>query len=45
MAKSRKDCFDELSARTGKPRAEVEDLLEAILDRAEAYEIPRRPAR
>ena len=38
MAKSRKDCIDEIAGRSGKTRAEAEDLLAAILDRAEGFE-------
>src|SRR6204780_2827471 len=38
MAHSRKDCIDEIAARSGKSRGEAEDLLEAILDRADGFE-------
>jgi hypothetical protein len=38
MAKSRKDCFDEIAGKTGKPRAEVEDALDEIFNRAEGHE-------
>lgn len=38
MAKSRKDCFDEIARKTGKKRAEVEDALDEIFNRAEGYE-------
>lgn len=38
MARSRKDCIDEIAGRSGKTRAEAEDLLAAILDRAEGFE-------
>lgn len=38
MAKSRKDCIDEIAARSGKTRGEAEDLLASILDRAEGFE-------
>jgi hypothetical protein len=35
---SRKDCFDDIAGRTGKSRAEVQDALDEILNRAEGYE-------
>ena len=35
---SRKDCLDDIAKRTGRKRAEVDDLLEQILDRADGYE-------
>ncbi len=38
MARSRKDCIDEIAGRSGKTRAEAEDLLAAIRDRAEGFE-------
>jgi hypothetical protein len=38
MARSRKDCIDEIAARSGKSRGEAEDLLAAILDRADGFE-------
>lgn len=41
---SRKDCLDDIAKRTGRKRAEVDDLLEQILDHAEAYEAEGLPA-
>ena len=38
MSKTRKDCFDEIAGRTGHSRAEVEDALDEIFNRAEGYE-------
>lgn len=38
MAKTRKDCLDDIAKRTGRKREEVEDVLDDILDRAEGYE-------
>jgi hypothetical protein len=38
MARSRKDCFDEIAGKTGKSRAEVQDALDEILNRADGYE-------
>jgi hypothetical protein len=41
---SREDCLDEIARKSGRKRAEVNDLLEQILDRAEAYESDGLPA-
>jgi hypothetical protein len=38
MAKSRKDCLDDIAKRAGRSRADVEDVLDDILDRADGYE-------
>ena len=38
MAKSRKDCLDEISRKTGRSRKDVNDLLEQILDAADGYQ-------
>jgi hypothetical protein len=38
MAKSRKDCLDEIAKKTGRKREEVKDALDEIFDRAEGYE-------
>ena len=38
MARSRKDCLDDIAKRAGRSRADVEDILEDILDRADGYE-------
>ena len=36
--KSRKDCFDEIAEKSGRPREEVKDALDEIFNRAEGYE-------
>jgi hypothetical protein len=38
MAKSRKDCFDEIAGKAGVSREDVEDALDEIFNRAEGYE-------
>jgi hypothetical protein len=38
MTKSRKDCFDEIAAKSGRPREDVKDALDEIFNRAEGYE-------
>jgi hypothetical protein len=38
MAKSRKDCFDEIAGKAGVKRDQVEDALDEIFNRAEGYE-------
>jgi hypothetical protein len=35
---TRKDCLDELAKKSGRPRKEVEDALDEILDAAEGYQ-------
>ena len=35
---NRKDCLDDIAGRTGRPRKDVDDVLDEILDRAESYE-------
>ena len=38
MAPTRKDCIDDIARRSGKTRAEVEDIVEDIFERASGYE-------
>ena len=35
---NRKDCLDDIAGRSGRPRKDVEDLLDQIFERAESYE-------
>jgi len=36
--RSRKDCLDDIAAKSGRPREDVEDALDEIFNRAEGYE-------
>jgi hypothetical protein len=36
--RNRKDCLDDIASRSGRSRAQVEDALDEILDRAEGYQ-------
>ena len=38
MARSRKDCLDEIAGKVGRSRKDVEDVLDDILERADQYE-------